>query len=93
MPRRIADFPDAFVPFNYIASIGSSISIVSSLLFLYILYNSFVSKTYAQTVTANITPFFFSTDFTRGVSRTASHLEWITDAPFQFHMFNNLPTS
>lgn len=75
MPRRIADYPDAYVPFNYIASVGSSISIVSSFLFLFLLYKSFISITHVQPVTANLTPFFFSSDVSRGVNRTSNHLE------------------
>jgi cytochrome c oxidase subunit 1 len=40
MPRRIPDYPDAFGPFNYIASIGSMISFVASLFFFYVVYVS-----------------------------------------------------
>lgn len=39
MPRRIPDFPDPFTGWNLIASFGSIISIVSSALFLYIIYD------------------------------------------------------
>jgi cytochrome c oxidase subunit 1 len=41
MPRRIPDFPDTFLFFNYISSIGSTISTVSVVIFLYILCSSF----------------------------------------------------
>lgn len=36
MPRRIPDYPDAYAGWNYIASLGSSISVVSALLFFFI---------------------------------------------------------
>jgi len=39
MPRRISDYPDAFAGWNYIASIGSSISVVAAFLFCYIIYD------------------------------------------------------
>lgn len=39
MPRRIPDYPDAFIGWNYIASLGSIISLVSTVLFLYIVYD------------------------------------------------------
>jgi len=39
MPRRIPDYPDAFYGWNAIASYGSMISIVSFLLFIYIIYD------------------------------------------------------
>ena len=43
MPRRIPDYPDAYAGFNLIASYGSFISVFSSLLFFYIIYNTFVT--------------------------------------------------
>jgi len=42
MPRRIADYPDAFINWNYIASFGSVISVVSVILFFYVCYMIFV---------------------------------------------------
>lgn len=41
MPRRISDYPDAFAGWNYIASLGSMISVVSALFFFYVLLNMF----------------------------------------------------
>lgn len=41
MPRRISDYPDAFQPWNQIASLGSMISAVSTLLFFYLIYDTF----------------------------------------------------
>ncbi len=38
MPRRVPDYPDAYSHWNYLASFGSYISVLSSLLFLYIVY-------------------------------------------------------
>ena len=44
MPRRIPDYPDAYAGFNLIASYGSFISVFSSLLFFYIIYDTFVTS-------------------------------------------------
>jgi len=44
MPRRIPDYPDAFSTFNYVASIGSYISVVGLALFFYILFKVFSEK-------------------------------------------------
>ena len=38
MPRRIPDFPDAYSPWNAIASYGSYVSTFSALLFFYIIF-------------------------------------------------------
>jgi heme/copper-type cytochrome/quinol oxidase subunit 1 len=38
MPRRIPDYPDAYAGWNLVASFGSSMSGVASVLFFYILY-------------------------------------------------------
>jgi len=38
MPRRIPDYPDAYAGFNWIASIGSMISALSAVFFLYVIY-------------------------------------------------------
>jgi cytochrome c oxidase subunit 1 len=38
MPRRIPDYPDAFAGWNWVASVGSTISAFSALFFLYVIY-------------------------------------------------------
>ena len=41
MPRRIPDYPDAFTGWNLVSSIGSIISVVSVIIFGYIIYDMF----------------------------------------------------
>ena len=41
MPRRYSDFPDVFAGWNLISSLGSAISIVATLLFIYIIYDAY----------------------------------------------------
>jgi len=86
MPRRIPDYPDAFFGWNLISSYGSIISIISSFLFIYIIYNILVSE---SNVEANVwyTPDFFSSFYTN----TAYTLEWSVSSPPAFHCFNQLP--
>ena len=45
MPRRISDYPDAFAGRNFISSLGSIISVVATVLFLYIVYVQLVDGT------------------------------------------------
>jgi cytochrome c oxidase subunit 1 len=40
MPRRIIDYPDAFLGWNVIASVGSTISVISLFLFFFIVYEA-----------------------------------------------------
>ena len=44
MPRRYSDYPDFYYGWNFIARIGSIISIVSVLLFIFILWERLVSQ-------------------------------------------------
>ena len=44
MPRRYSDYPDCYAGWNFIASIGSIISIMSVLLFIVILWETFASQ-------------------------------------------------
>ena len=44
MPRRIPDYPDAFTGWNYIASFGSYLSIISLFVFGLVLYFAFTQK-------------------------------------------------
>ena len=44
MPRRIPDYPDAYAGWNAIESVGSTISLFSIILFVYIVYEMLTSK-------------------------------------------------
>jgi len=86
MPRRIPDYPDAFYGWNLISSYGSIISIISSFLFIYIIYDTLASESTAE-ANAWYVPDFFSSLYTP----TAHTLEWSVSSPPAFHCFNQLP--
>ena len=76
MPRRYADYPDAFAGWNMVSSIGSFISFAGLLVFLFGILYAFSRKVHAP---AN--PW--------GVGATT--LEWTLPSPPPFHTFETLP--
>jgi cytochrome c oxidase subunit 1 len=44
MPRRIPDYPDAFSAWNTIASLGSFVTMASTLFFAYVVFVTFTSN-------------------------------------------------
>ncbi len=76
MPRRIADYPDAFAGWNYVSSLGSYLSAFGVLIFLYGVYQAFAKKEKAA-------------DNPWGPGATT--LEWTLSSPPPFHQFNTLP--
>jgi heme/copper-type cytochrome/quinol oxidase subunit 1 len=88
MPRRYADYPDIFAEWNYIASIGSMISLVSVFLFIYIVFKQFTDKI---TPTEWFKPqYFFSGN--KHISYPSHALEFVVNTPPNYHTFNQLPT-
>lgn len=88
MPRRIPDYPDAYAPYNYIASFGSLISLIASVFFIYILIEIFIKKI-PFTSFPSIS-FFDSTQSLRDQNRNYT-LDWYLNTPPSYHTFNQLP--
>nr|YP_009740707.1 cytochrome c oxidase subunit I [Euparatettix variabilis]QID03669.1 cytochrome c oxidase subunit I [Euparatettix variabilis] len=44
MPRRYSDYPDCYMSWNVMSSIGSTISMISIMMFIYILWESMITK-------------------------------------------------
>ena len=76
MPRRYADYPDAFAGWNLVSSIGSYISAVGVLIFLYGMWDAFAKKREAG-----------NNPWGPG----ATTLEWQLSSPPPFHQWEVLP--
>jgi cytochrome c oxidase subunit 1 len=90
MPRRISDYPDAFAGWNFISSFGSIVSVIATVLFLYIVYNQLV---YGEAVGRYpwLVPQFFFDYIQIILSRLYSSLEWCLNSPPKPHAFVTLP--
>nr|YP_011010525.1 cytochrome c oxidase subunit 1 [Haloveloides sundaensis]WPW47166.1 cytochrome c oxidase subunit 1 [Haloveloides sundaensis] len=44
MPRRYSDYPDMYMSWNIVSSIGSTISIMGTMMFIFIMWESMISK-------------------------------------------------
>jgi len=91
MPRRIPDYPDALSGWNFISSWGSIISIVSSFLFLYILFDLLSKQEYNLANNYWKVPAFFESSRGAALTESASTLEWSLSSPPAFHTYNSLP--
>jgi len=76
MPRRYADYPDAFAGWNMISSIGSWVSAAGVMVFLACIAHAFIAKRKAA-------------DNPWGEG--ADTLEWTLSSPPPFHQFSTLP--
>src|SRR5712675_311941 len=75
MPRRIADYPDAYAGWNYVSSLGSYLSALGLLIFFVGVAHAFLRKEKAA-----------GNPWGPG----ATTLEWTLPSPPPFHQFNEL---
>ncbi len=76
MPRRYIDYPDAYAGWNWVSSIGSYISFVGVIIFLFMVWEAFAKKRVAG-----------NNPWGEG----ASTLEWQLSSPPPFHQWEQLP--
>jgi cytochrome c oxidase subunit 1 len=92
MPRRISDFADAFTGWNMVSSFGSFISVVSTVVFLVMVYTQIHGSTLILTSNnlSVLTPYFSDT-LKHYLNRSFDSLEWCLDNPPKPHAFVSLP--
>jgi cytochrome c oxidase subunit 1 len=76
MPRRVADYPDAFSDWNFLSSLGAYVFAAGMLVFFANMIFAFVRKE-----PAGANPW----------GRGATTLEWTLPSPPPFHQFDTLP--
>jgi cytochrome c oxidase subunit I len=76
MPRRYADYPDSYALWNKVSSVGSYVSVIGVLIFMYLICEAFFKKRLAG-------------DNPWGPGATT--LEWTLSSPPPFHQFDELP--
>jgi cytochrome c oxidase subunit 1 len=76
MPRRIADYPDAYAGWNMVSTYGSYISAFGVLVFLFALWRGFTVG-----AKASENPW----------GDGATTLEWTLPSPPNFHSYDELP--
>lgn len=88
MVRRIADYPDSYNNWNYIASLGAMINIISVIIFIFIIYKQFTDKIeFKSWIQSDL---FKSPNIPMFRIRSES-FENLLSTPVKFHTFNELP--
>ena len=76
MPRRIPDYPDAYAPWNLVSSIGALITVVGTVMFFYLIW-----ETFKRARAAEANPW----------GEGATTLEWSVPSPAPFHTHEEMP--
>nr|YP_009918665.1 Cox1 [Metschnikowia colocasiae]QMJ95701.1 Cox1 [Metschnikowia colocasiae] len=88
MPRRMPTYPDAFVGWNYMSSIGSAMSIMSVMVGLKSVQMQ-LENGENEVEEMQVTPDFLESNLTRNTRD--SDLELILTRPAEYHTFSELP--
>ena len=87
LPRRYSDYPDAFAGWNAVSSVGSLISLVGVLLFVYIIFEALSAKRIASSNPWRSDELFTALSDTE----VTTTLEWLQTSPPAFHTYEQLP--
>ena len=90
LPRRYSDYPDAYAGFNMICTYGSMVSILSTLLFIYIVFDTLKSTATVTTTNPWSFPLYFDLPNISPTQSTLS-LEWVIQTPPTAHNYSIVP--
>ena len=90
MPRRISDYPDAFIGWNLVSSFGSIVSVFAAILFIYIIYIQIVDGSIANR-NPWLRPQYHTDTLQALLNRASFSLEWALNSPPKPHAFVSLP--
>ena len=85
MPRRIPDYPDLYIGWNRICSLGSIITLFSVLLFLFLLFLQYLYKIPSSNP---FSLYFFNS---LSISHSNPSIEFLLSFPPKFHTYKELP--
>ena len=92
MPRRIVDYNEFFSAWNYVSSFGSIISLISIIVFSYILFISFTTVNNSNTNNNYwIVPNFFYNQYNSSLYLSGNSIDWVLSNPVKYHAFNQMP--
>ena len=91
MARRIPEYADGYTGYNKIATLGSTITIISTILFLIIIRNSLVNKgenNSKEVINKEYYNYEWDIEY-KTISNTT--LEWNVETPPGHHTYNEIP--
>jgi len=95
LPRRIPDYPDAYSGWNAVSSFGSLVSVIATMLFIYIIYHIFVDQKVSSKNPWAIIGYFFGllngNNSAQIEMPSSNTIEWTLASPIPLHAYNSLP--
>ena len=95
LPRRIPDYPDAYSGWNGVSSFGSLVSVSGTVLFIYIILDTFIKNIISLRNPWLMISYFYSMSFFflgfQVESPSSNTIEWSLESPISLHAFNSLP--
>jgi len=89
MPRRIPDYLDAYLPWNYLSTIGSSVSISSTNVFITMLGNALIDYSLPLPIITPTIQLYTADNDTLLHNYHMDTLEWLENSPLAFHAFTH----